>query len=152
MVLRQSTAVNKAMSQTCESVFVELWDRLRKRIAGLPDGSGREQAWLADKLDTRVQVVNNWLQREKLPASRYEQIAAAVGWSVDELLGKPSAAPTPGVLRRDLDSRLRYLSERDIGRLEHVIEQELDRIDARHQGVFAPTPASAPVSPSKKSA
>lgn len=143
MVLRRSTGVNDLRSQICESVRVELWDRLQQRIATKPEGRGREQAWLAQALSVNIQIVNNWLQRGKIPPGRYEEIAAAVGWSVDELLGKRAAAPAQGALRRDLEERLRYLSERDMGRLELIIEQELDRLTAGAQ-------ASASVSPARK--
>ena len=145
MVLRRSIHVNGLLSQICESALVDIWTRLKPRICALPEGAGREQAWLAGKLGVNIQIVNNWLQREKIPPGRYEEIAAAVDWSVDELLGKPALAPSRGFLRRDLEERLRYLSERDIGRLEHIIEQELDRTAAH---VRSPIPA--PVQTSSK--
>lgn len=124
---------------------MEMWDRLRARIKAMPDGDGREQAWLAEKLELRVQVVNNWLQRGVIPPSRFEAIADAVGWQLNELLGRAAPAPLPGVLRRDIQARLQRLSERELGRLELVIEQELDRL-------AAPAQSQTSVSPTKTAA
>lgn len=41
---------------------------------------------LADELEVRHQVVNNWRKRG-IPPSMYERVAAALGWTVNQLLG-----------------------------------------------------------------
>lgn len=45
----------------------------------------RSWAWLAVKLKTSDQVVNNW-KRRKVPSNRYPEIAKVLGWTVEELL------------------------------------------------------------------
>lgn len=96
--------------------------RLRKREA-----VGREQAWLAEKLATSVQAVNNW-STKGVPAKRHEQIADALGISVDELLGREMKRdpswPFETVSRHKFDA----LSERQKGVIESEISRLIDRL------------------------
>lgn len=64
----------------------ETWARVAAEIASRPLGRGREVTWLAEKLQTSVQRVNNWKARG-LPASALPDVAAALGWSINQVLG-----------------------------------------------------------------
>lgn len=66
----------------------------------------RGPAWLAEQLNERVQVVSNWKSRKKVPPSRYREVAAILGLTVDQLEGvasppweeeKPAATLSPEI-------------------------------------------------------
>lgn len=106
-----------------------LLQRIKKMVSERPDGANRETAWLAEKLRTSAQTISGWRERG-VPPSRYTAIAAALGCTVDELLGKPPAKPTP-VWPFEAVSYERWdrLTERQKGRLEAAILRELEAIE-----------------------
>lgn len=50
---------------------------------------------LADELEVKHQTVNHWRTRG-IPPAMYDRVAAVLGWSVDQLLGKAPAAARVG--------------------------------------------------------
>ena len=71
----------------------QLFDRVIAAIrTAHPQQAGREETWLAAELNTSVQTVHNWGLRG-VPPRRHADIAKALGWSVEHLLGLEEAAP-----------------------------------------------------------
>lgn len=105
----------------------ETWDRIKAKIASLPNGAGREAQWLADRLQIKIQRVSNWKTRG-VPASMLVDIAAALGWSVNQVLGlaePPSLWPFETVE----PERLQRLTPRQAAMVELAVLQELERIE-----------------------
>lgn len=93
-----------------------------------PDAKKGEVAWLARKLGTKVQVVNNWKIRG-IPFKRRPAVAAAIGWSVEQLEG--NALPPATWTFETIDpSRLAGLSRRQMLLVEFAALRELERIEA----------------------
>ena len=106
----------------------ESWLRVKARIATLPRGAGREEAWLKEKLKTTASRVHNWTTRG-IPAQAAVQVAAAIGWTVAQVLGvKDPDDPWPfeTVERARWDA----LSERGRAMVEIKVDQELARLEA----------------------
>jgi hypothetical protein len=93
-----------------------------------PNGKGREVAWLAKKLGTTVQVVNNWKTRG-IPPSRYADIAASIGWTVDQVIGA-AEAPAGWPFETITPDRLAGLTPRQMAMIEIAALRELERIEA----------------------
>lgn len=115
-----------------------MWDRIEAEIAGQPNGKGREVAWLAEKLKLRVQTINNWKSRG-VPADRHQAIAAALAWSIDELLDAPTPNRPAWPLSLISPQRWARLTERQKGAAESealkVVEKfEAQAAEAEHQG------------------
>lgn len=102
--------------------------RVLRRIETLPNGKGRAVAWLAQKIKTSVQVVNNWKIRG-IPGARQLEVAAAVGWTAEQLAG---SAPPPDdwPFQTVAAARFADLSERQMAMIELVVLRELERIEA----------------------
>jgi len=96
----------------------DVWTRIEAELETRKDARGRPVAWMSKKLDVSIQTVNNWKTRG-VPADRHQAIAAALGWSVDRLLGR---APTQATIDWpfELISRQQWdaLSERQRGAVE----------------------------------
>ena len=71
---------------------VEIWQRVKEELyrRRLP------MTWLQSKLNCSRQVTNSW-GRRGVPGYRYEQLAAAMNWSIDKLVtgGKAEAVAVP---------------------------------------------------------
>lgn len=105
----------------------DTWERIRARIAELPHGAGREATWLADRLQMKVQRVHNWKTRG-VPAAALVDIAAAIGWSVNQVLGladPPAAWPFETIE----PERLARLTPRQAALIELTVLNELERIE-----------------------
>ena len=65
-----------------------MWHRLDRELAARRDRHHLPGSWaeLARTLNTSEQRLNNW-KRRGVPPAQYAAIAAALGWSVDLLLG-----------------------------------------------------------------
>lgn len=128
----ERTAVNGTQIEDARQFGVDLLPRIKSRVATLPNGANRELAWLAEQLRIPVQTVSSWTTRG-VPAARYQAIATAVGWSVDELLGKPAPPPAWPFEAVSYD-RWQRLTERQKGRIEAAILHELEAIEAEQIG------------------
>jgi hypothetical protein len=104
-----------------------VWDRIKAELATRQDARGREIAWLAQRLKCRVQVVQNWSTRG-VPASRYAEIAQAMGWTIDRLTGAP---PRPADWPFELLTKAQWdcLSERQRGAVEAAALRELRELE-----------------------
>jgi hypothetical protein len=102
--------------------------RVLRHIGTLPNGKGREVAWLAQKIKTTVQVVNNWKIRG-IPGARQLEVAKAVGWSAEQLSGG-TAPPAAWPFDMISQGRLAALTERQLGMIERAVLLELERIEA----------------------
>lgn len=71
----------------------DVWPRVEAELESRAESRDRPVAWLAEKLKVSIQTVNNWKLRGA-PAHRHQAIAAALGWSVDRLLGREPARVT----------------------------------------------------------
>ncbi|CAE6811188.1 hypothetical protein R69658_05411 [Paraburkholderia aspalathi] len=58
------------------------WDRIAARLTAL----GKRPAWLATELRTGTNTITNWKTRGGAPLGRARDIAAALDWSIDELM------------------------------------------------------------------
>jgi hypothetical protein len=106
----------------------ESWERVRDRIATLPNGKGREEAWLALKLKFKIARIHNWVSRG-IPPSAASEVAAAIGWSPGQVLGaedRPSDWPFETVSPQ----RLAALTPRQMAMIELVVVRELERIES----------------------
>lgn len=85
-------------------------------------------AWLARKIGAKVQTVNNWKKRG-IPFQQRPKVAAAIGWSVEQLEG---SAPPPAVWPFETidPARLAGLSRREMMMVEFAALRELERIEA----------------------
>ena len=128
MVNAPCSAVNCALTAPMQSAGVdETYQRIVGRVAQLPDGAGREVAWLADKLDTSQQRVYNWKTRG-VPASALAGIAAALGWTVDQVLGL-KAPPSEWPFETIAAARWAALNPHQRAMVELAARLELERIE-----------------------
>lgn len=93
----------------------EVWNRINGEL----ERRRLTWAWLARKIEATDQVVNNW-SRRGVPPPRHAEIAGALGWSIDKLLGVGADTPAhgeagvllkPDVLIEQLGMLLRTLPE-----------------------------------------
>lgn len=106
----------------------ETWARIAERVAAMPNGKGREVAWLASKTGMTLQRLNNWKTRG-VPASSLPAVAQALGWSVNRVLGLPepqSDWPFETISRE----RFQRLTPRQAAMVELAALHELERIEA----------------------
>jgi hypothetical protein len=59
-----------------------VWRRVNEEL----DLRGRGWQWLADKIDSTIQRVQNWKTRG-IPSRAHQDVANALGWTIDRLLG-----------------------------------------------------------------
>lgn len=72
--------------------------------------NGKDQVWLAHKLDIGRNAVTNWKKRGGAPASQAKALAIALGAPVDELLGSnPPSKPSITEVNEPLSSEAREL-------------------------------------------
>lgn len=69
-----------------------VWHRIDRELTRRKDARLSPSKWadLARKLDTTNQVVHNWKTRG-VPPKEFPSIAAALGWTVDQLIGQEEA-------------------------------------------------------------
>ena len=109
----------------------DLWQRVIARIQEAhPNERGRELTWLAGKLGTKVQAVQNWKTRG-IPPRQHAGLATALGWTVDQLLGNAAPAPTRWPFERVPFDRFSGYSEREQGVIEEAMLDAMDKLDAR---------------------
>lgn len=106
----------------------ETWARIKERIAAMPNGKDREAAWLADRLRMKIQRVHNWKTRG-VPAFCLVDIAAAIGWSVNQVLGL-AEPPSMWPFETIEPERFTRLTPRQCAMVEHVALREIERIEA----------------------
>lgn len=103
-----------------------IYDRVRAQMVKL------KMSWpggLADALGVDHQVVNNWRTR-RIPPAMHERVAAALGWSVDQLLGTKQsddrdAWPFPNIP----EHRYRRLTDSQRLIVEAAMLEALDAIE-----------------------
>lgn len=104
------TEVNSMSSDSAHSRAMQsgpMWSKVLELAEA--KAPGRPQAWLAERLGVKVQVVSNWSTRG-VPAKHARQLSTILGCSVEELLNDswvPELAPQqqPG------DSREKMLAD-----------------------------------------
>jgi hypothetical protein len=64
----------------------DVWKRVFAEVSRKPDGHGREVAWLSERLQMKIQRVNNWAVRG-VPSNAFPALAQALGWSLDDIAG-----------------------------------------------------------------
>lgn len=106
----------------------ETWLRIKAAISRMPNGSGREATWLAERLQTTVQRVNNWKKRG-VPDSSLVDIASALGWSVNQVLGL-AEAPSQWPFETIDAQRFARLTPRQAAMVELAALREIERIEA----------------------
>lgn len=132
-VLRMSSERNTPSCEREENLFVvDLWSRVMRRVVELhPDAARGPAAWLGRQLDCPVQTVQNWKVRPTgIPASRYQEIAKLLKWSVEELTGQgePTPAwPFANVPRARLDAM--KLNPGEVGQIEMRMLEALRDIE-----------------------
>jgi hypothetical protein len=123
------SAVNRLFSGLGNAVDMDAtWRRISKRVADFPNGAGREVAWLAEALNTTQQRVFNW-QKRGVPSGAHQDIAAALKWSVGQLLGideEPSTWPFSTIEPQ----RFLALNPHQRAMVELAARQEIERIEA----------------------
>lgn len=130
MVHAQLSSVNPSLSAEVETCLMrETWALIERAIAAKPDGKGREVAWLSDKLGCTIQRVNNWKARG-VPTSALQDIADALGWSVDALHGRADPPSDPWPFETVPRERFDALSERQKGALEMVMLETISELEA----------------------
>lgn len=106
----------------------ETWARIRDEIAKRDDGRGRETVWLAQRLQVRIQRIQNWKTRG-VPSSALVDIAAALGWSVNQVLGLADP-PTRWPFETIRPDDMAKLTPRQAAMVEIAVVRELERIAA----------------------
>ncbi len=128
MVNATCSGVNCALSLEPHSAPVdETYQRIVGRVALLPDGAGREVAWLADRLGTSQQRIYNWKSRG-VPAAALPGIAVALGWTVDQVLGL-KAPPSEWPFETIAAARWAALNPHQRAMVELAARLELERIE-----------------------
>lgn len=60
--------------------------KVRCKIGELLKTEGRSQTWLADKIDTTPQLVNDWCKGKYVPSIGYIlRIMKATGWKLEDM-------------------------------------------------------------------
>ena len=95
-IIYKTTAKGKqADKQGDDPVMIQSSMDIWKRIDTELSRRRLNPMWLARKLNVTRQVINGWKTRG-VPTRRYEEIAAALGWSLDRLvMGVEDVKPTP---------------------------------------------------------
>lgn len=107
----------------------ETWERIRARIAKLKGQAHGEAQWLCDRTGWSKQRVSNWKTRG-VPAKALPDIAAAIGLTINQILGiadPPSSWPFETID----PSRLLTLSPRQAAMVELATLRELERIESQ---------------------
>lgn len=106
----------------------EMLRRVLECVRTRPDAQKGAMAWLARKIGAKVQTVNNWKKRG-IPFKQRPLVAAAIGWSVEQLQG---AVPPPAAWPFETidPDRLARLNRRDMLLVEFAALRELERIEA----------------------
>jgi len=108
-----------------------LWQRVIVAVQEThPKERGREVTWLADRLNTSVQAVQNWKTRG-IPAKQHAGLAAALGWTVDQLLGNAAPGPARWPFERVPYARFQGYTEREQGVIEEAMLDAMDKLDGR---------------------
>lgn len=104
----------------------DVWKRIKAEVARKPDGATREMAWLAERLQMKIQRVNNWATRG-VPTSAFPAIAAALGWTLDDVAGVSTVdGRPPWPLDRVDRDRWDSLSREDQAYVQGVLNSEID--------------------------
>ena len=106
----------------------ETWARVRDRIAELPNGKGREVAWLAEKLETGQQRIFNWTTRG-IPGSSLMKVADAIGWKVEQVRGVESPS-VEWPFKTISPHRIGALDPMERAMVELAARNELEKIEA----------------------
>ena len=102
--------------------------RVMQEISRKEEGRGREVQWLADRLQVKIQRVQNWKTRG-VPPSAVADIAAALGWTMNQVLGLQESPPG-WPFETIAPERLARLTPRQAAIVELVVLRELERIEA----------------------
>lgn len=139
MVHAPCTMVNKPLTcqrhadgmstETDKSAPDDTWERIRERIAKIKGESHAEAQWLCDRLGWSKQRVSNWKKRG-VPASALPEIAAAIGMTINQILGV-SDPPTSWPFETIDPARLLNLTARQAAMVEIATLRELERIEAQ---------------------
>lgn len=92
IVHKQSPTGKADGKQDAPVPVVKLGMNIWKRIENELHRRRLNPMWLARKLDVTRQVINGWKKRG-VPTRRYEEIATALGWSLDRLVMGADDAP-----------------------------------------------------------
>ena len=144
-----ATNVHATCSSSQRSVFPAahnlcmtdtVWHRIDRELTRRKDARQQPGSWaeLGRLIQASAQKMTNWKSRG-VPPKEYADIALALGWSVDQLLGlaeTSQALAPPPLPPRDFKDR-REVSDSDWGLLEDVklvlSDQEISDIRARAQ-------------------
>jgi hypothetical protein len=107
------------------------WETLKAEISQIPGASGREAAWLADKLGIGIQAVQNWSTRG-VPPKQAPAIARHIKWSVARVMGADESTAT-WPLRRIARQVWGGLEEWERGAIEDAAVQKLRELEAERQ-------------------
>lgn len=113
----------------------ETWLRIKDAVSRMPNGENREVSWLADRLQTSIQRVNNWKKRG-VPAASLVDIASALGWSINQVLGLAEAPSQWPFETIDIE-RFSRLTPRQAAMVEMAALNEIERIESsgKRQGM-----------------
>lgn len=71
-----------------------IWERIEAEVSRRPDGARRVTMWLVERTGLTKQAIGHWKTRG-VPPRVHQLVADALGWSVDQLLGKAPAEAWP---------------------------------------------------------
>lgn len=133
MVNAACSEVNSLSSLLAHIAVVDsdVWPRIKECVSQKPGGSGREVAWLAEKLQTTQQRVFNWTKRG-VPSSALPDIAAAVGMTVGQLLGMEDP-PQAWPFRRITQEAWAALDAYDQAAVEEAARQKMRELQAERE-------------------
>lgn len=129
MLNARFSAVNRRLSAIIHiRCMSDVWSRVFDEVSKRPGAKGREETWLAEKLNCSVQRVHNWAGKRGVPVSAYAEIADALGWTVDAVAGRASAPGDPWPFESITRAEFEALSERQKGMLELRMREALGEL------------------------
>lgn len=136
------------LSGLCHGALVTPWEVIEGALARKKPK--RDQAWLAKKLDISEQAISNWKERG-VPRSRYEDLADALGLTLEQIAGRAAAPWEVGESEWPFASidaaRWSALTERQRGEIEGKVRELIEKFEAQRStgsGKSSPSQSSAP--------
>ena len=101
-----------------------------KRVDARLKSIRKDWKWLQIELNESAQNINNWRHHRGIPPSKHAAVAALLGWTVDELLGKEIDADADWPFANIPVHRLQSLTPGQRLQAEGALMEKLDELEA----------------------